>query len=199
MNDFFDRWAWLYNPLVRLSGHAKRNYRLVRELAEPKKSDLALDVGGGTGLIAGYLAHDVRRVVVLDRAEKMLSRAPDNVTCVQGVAQHIPFREDTFDIVYCVDAFHHFTNSMPRSHWKETIDACVSELLRVLDPDGVMILVEFDPDTLAGRIVSAVENSVLRLGSSFYPPDRLKSLFEQHSARARLYKYRLGYAAKITK
>jgi demethylmenaquinone methyltransferase/2-methoxy-6-polyprenyl-1,4-benzoquinol methylase len=114
-----------------------------------------LDLAGGTGRVARVLDED-QRTVVLDRARGMLRRAARQTDAVQGDAGRLPLRSGSVDAVVCVDALHH----LPRAR------SALEESARVLAPGGVLVLVDFDPGTVPGRLVALSEHA-LGMGSTF--------------------------------
>jgi ubiquinone/menaquinone biosynthesis C-methylase UbiE len=104
----------------------------VLELAQPLRSDRALDVATGTGNTALALAPLVRRVVGLDMTREMLDQARCvsaernivNADWVLGDACGLPFDDETFDLYTVRAAPHHFHD----------FDAFLHEALRVLKP-----------------------------------------------------------------
>src|SRR5438046_2350599 len=70
-----------------------------------------LEVGCGTGRWLTQLQPLVDAVYGLDRSVGMLQQAakrPGNVYLTCGEASHLPFPDASFDLVFCVNAFHHF-------------------------------------------------------------------------------------------
>ena len=108
------------------------------EMAHADESDIALDVATGGGHTANALAPLVRHVTALDLTPEMLASAGkfikgnghSNVDFVEGDAENMPFEDDTFDIVTCRIAPHHFPN----------IKEFVKEVYRVLKPGGHFLL-----------------------------------------------------------
>ena len=110
---------FLFEPSHRL---------LMREMKSTPPGRI-LDVGCGTGELAGRLAQRGWRVIGLDLCEPMLHGAR--------------FADGTFDAVTCANSFHHY----PRQ------EAVIRELHRVLKPGGQLFLLDGWPDQFIGRIV----------------------------------------------
>ncbi len=55
----------------------------------------------------------------------------NNIIQIQGDAKNLPFKESTFDRVFCVSVLEH----IEKDH-----SLCVREMLRVLKPGGILIL-----------------------------------------------------------
>ena len=68
--EIFDKIAWIYDPLVRLSGRSKTYAKKIKFVANLKKSDVVLDVGGGTGLIASFISDSVKKISIIDPSKK---------------------------------------------------------------------------------------------------------------------------------
>jgi ubiquinone/menaquinone biosynthesis C-methylase UbiE len=99
-----------------------------------------LEVGCGTGRWLAELGQAGRRIFGLDLSPAMLSQArpqlkegPPDLVC--GRALRLPFPDRTFDLIYCVNALHHFGG--PR--------AFVAEARRLLKPGGALAIVGMDP------------------------------------------------------
>jgi ubiquinone/menaquinone biosynthesis C-methylase UbiE len=113
--------------------------RLV-ELVEATQDDVALDVATGGGHTALALAPYVGRIVVSDLTPRMLEAAKDhilskgvaNATFEIADAERMPFDDESFDIVTCRIAPHHFSD----------ISAFASEVARVLKPSGRFVLMD---------------------------------------------------------
>ena len=108
------------------------------ELTEVSGSEHALDVATGGGHTANALAPRVGRVIAYDLTQAMLDAAKKfirqnghlNVDFVKGDAEDMPFNNETFDIVTCRIAPHHFPN----------INRFIGEVYRVLKPGGQFLL-----------------------------------------------------------
>lgn len=104
-------------------------HKLARRLGETYQT--ALDVGTGTGVLAGYLP--TQRVFGIDTSAAMLQHAlPHNVQYVQGDIQHAPFADATFDLIAA-------SFGLNATHPRRTLRA----LWRLLRPGGVVLLQEW--------------------------------------------------------
>lgn len=113
--------------------------RLV-ELASCGPTDMALDVATGGGHTALALAAHVGQVVASDLTPKMLDAAREfieqqgatNVSFELADAEQLPFLEQSFDIVSCRIAPHHFGD----------VQLFCKEVARVLKPGGRFVLMD---------------------------------------------------------
>jgi ubiquinone/menaquinone biosynthesis C-methylase UbiE len=129
--------------------------REVLELAQPKTTDLALDVATGTGNTALALAPFVRHVVGLDLTPEMLAharrltaeRSIANAEWVLGDASRLPFEDDSFDLYTVRAAPHHFTD----------FDGFLSEAMRVLKPGAGAAFVDCAAPPAAREVLHDVE------------------------------------------
>lgn len=108
------------------------------EMAEVNGQQWLLDIATGGGHTANAFAPLVKKVTALDLTAEMLAAAESfitvnghsNVEFVRGDAENLPFPDDSFDIVTCRIAPHHFPN----------VDLFIKEVYRVLKPNGQFLL-----------------------------------------------------------
>lgn len=109
-----------------------RDLRLLSEWA--KDATIALDIATGAGHTGNALMRaGVDEVIVVDLAPEMVAMAQSSFPLLRGVvgdAEALPFADNTFDAVSCRIAAHHFPDPA----------AFVSEVARILAPDGVFVL-----------------------------------------------------------
>ena len=124
-----------YETAYKQNGIASKLLDLVRT-AEARR---VLEVGCGTGHWLRVLRRYVH-MVGLDLSHGMLQKAAGAngaSLLVRGEANHLPFADRTFDMVFCVNAIHHFKN--PPSF--------IAEAHRLLTPDGVLAVIGMNPHT----------------------------------------------------
>lgn len=118
---------------------------------------VALDVAAGTGHAARGLAPQVASVVALDATVAMLTAGRDaaaaaglrNVAFMRGDAAALPFLDETFDVVVCRFAVHHFPSP----------EEPLAEMLRCLRPHGQLLVADLvaDPDPSVAATQNALE------------------------------------------
>ena len=97
-----------------------------------------LEVGCGTGHWLKTLDSRTRVLTGLDLSANMLGRAQaetPETPLVRGRAEALPYRSESFDRVFCINAFHHFADK--RQFLMETH--------RILRPHGGLMSVGLDP------------------------------------------------------
>jgi ubiquinone/menaquinone biosynthesis C-methylase UbiE len=143
---------------VKSETHAKgEDLEGLLAMAQPQPDWMVLDVATGAGHTALKLAPLVAKVIATDLTPKMLAVARDfiaaqgveNVEFRQADAEELPFEDETFELVTCRIAAHHFPSP----------GRFVQQSARVLKPDGLLLLqdqvVPEDPET--GQYINAFE------------------------------------------
>jgi SAM-dependent methyltransferase len=120
----------------------------VRDFAEPRGDERALDVGTGAGALAFALAPLVREVVGLDPVPELLdlarARALPNTDFVEGDGTAMSFPDGSFDLAGTHRTLHH----VPRP------DLVVAEMARVTRRGGhVLVVDQLAPDDPAEAAV----------------------------------------------
>ncbi|WP_026925570.1 class I SAM-dependent methyltransferase [Glycomyces arizonensis] len=131
----FDRVAPAYDRTntVMFAGQDRRWRKATREALSLQPGERCLDLGAGTGVSTAELARSGADVIGLDISIGMLKEHADRqVPLVAGDALHLPFADDTFNAV---------TGSYVIRNVVD-VDACLAEILRVLQPGGRLVLCE---------------------------------------------------------
>jgi ubiquinone/menaquinone biosynthesis C-methylase UbiE len=100
-----------------------------------------LDVGCGTGVLAGRLAAAGWEMTGADPSEGMLevlrAQAPA-VRAVQAPGTELPFADGAFDLVYCVAVMHHIAEPA-------AVRRTLGEMVRVVRPGGRVLVWDHNP------------------------------------------------------
>ena len=133
----YDRIAPSYNR--RFAGGGRQGVAVaLQALASALTAGRILEVGCGTGHWLAGLGDASPRLYGLDLSAGMLVQArqrEQNLDLLRGRAGQIPFPNASFDLVYCVNAIHHFQQQL----------GFIAEARRVLRPGGTLAVVGTDP------------------------------------------------------
>ncbi|MDZ4662845.1 MAG: bifunctional 2-polyprenyl-6-hydroxyphenol methylase/3-demethylubiquinol 3-O-methyltransferase UbiG [Pseudomonadota bacterium] len=146
-NDLGDRWYFAKDdPVALLRAENKVKYAWI----SPKLmvGSKILDVGCGAGFMANQLAQDGFDVVALDASNESLNVArrfdsTKKVKYILGNAYTLPFDDQKFDSVVCLDFLEHV----------EDPALVIKEISRVLKPGGDFFFHTFDRNWLSYLIV----------------------------------------------
>ena len=133
----YDQIASEYNQRYPSQQPTQRGLALLN-LARQINAQNILEVGSGTGFWLNFLHQVTNGLYGLDYSTGMLAQArkqPAPLKLSRGTALQLPYRDHSFELVYCVDAIHHFVDHK----------TFISEAFRVLKPGGALAIVGFDP------------------------------------------------------
>jgi ubiquinone/menaquinone biosynthesis C-methylase UbiE len=140
-NSHFDQIAEAYDH--SLPPHVVEHYleKRSRFIQQHCPIGTALDVGCGTGLLAGRLADAGYEVSGVDPSDGMLAvlqaRRPE-IRTQQASGTALPFADDTFDVVLSVAVLHHIAEA-------EAVRRTLSEMVRVAKPSGRVLVWDHNP------------------------------------------------------
>jgi SAM-dependent methyltransferase len=109
-------------------------------IVEGQRAARVLDLGCGAGHVSFHVAPQVREVVACDLSSDMLAvvaraaaeRGLGNIVTRQGVAEHLPFEDASFDYVFSRYSAH---------HWRD-FEAGLREAARVLRPGAMAVFID---------------------------------------------------------
>lgn len=151
---------------------------MLREIGDVATRPLALDVGCGGAPAVEFLSSRWRTVGT-DVSLKMLSGGPSGLKLAVQEPFALPFRDDTFDIVFAFCVYHHLHRADHVRHLRE--------LTRVLRPGGRLFVFEHNPFNPITQIV--FRRAPVDRGCRMIPPMQLRRTF----AAASLSSLRTGY------
>lgn len=137
---FYDFQVWLAT-----GGRERRLRESILRVARPAPGEHVLDVGCGTGTFAiamKRLVGAAGRAAGIDASREMTisarrkaRKAGVELEVQEGLAQALPFADESFDLAASTLMLHH----LPRS----ARQACAREIARVLKPGGRALAVDF--------------------------------------------------------
>lgn len=140
MNDviqFYTKISKTYD-LMNYMVYSERLAGKVIELAQINEGDTVLDLACGTGWLSKRLVRRKAKVHGVDPTPFMLAKTRRMISgdFVLGIAEALPYRDDSFDAIVCNMAFSHFD-----------CRKAAGEICRVLKPNGRFVITEMaDPN-----------------------------------------------------
>lgn len=101
-----------------------------------KDGDRILDVGSGSGRLSLLTQNKKVNYVGVDNNPELLKIAKKNFpenTFVLGDMLALPFINESFDVVFCIAAFHHLPD-------RTTRQKALQEMIRMMKPGGTLIM-----------------------------------------------------------
>ena len=138
IQDQFTRTAAVYARMRQTTD--ERMLDALVAVCEPAPDARAADIACGPGFLTLALARRCARATGLDATDAFLelaraeaeTRGQRNVRFQQGNAESLPFGDDSFELVACRAAFHHF----PRP------ERVLSEMARITAPGGRILVAD---------------------------------------------------------
>lgn len=169
----YDLTVWLFT-----GGKESALRQKVADIANLHVGEAVLDIGCGTGSQAIAVKRrvgSVGSVIGLDASDEMLAGARAkarkqgvDITFTHGVAERLPFADAHFDLVLSIVMLHH----LPHKSRME----CLTEVRRVLKPDGRVLVVDFEGTADQSKGIAASFN---RHKHGFVAADHLASDIEE--------------------
>lgn len=150
----WDLYAPVYERAMRQDRHIYEfMYERIPMVIRGKE---VLEIATGPGLLAKHVAPAAKRMVATDYSDGMIREAkkgqrPSNLTFEVADATALPYTDDSFDVVLIANALH----VMPDP------EKALSEINRVLRPDGILIAPNFVEHR--GGFTSRVWSAILKV------------------------------------
>ena len=133
----YDEVAEGYNKRYEIAYRHDGIASTLLDLIRTTNGQKVLEVGCGTGHWLDVL-RGCGCVVGIDLSLAMLQKAASSfqeLSLIRGEAAYLPFADQTFDMVFCVNALHHFADK----------SAFIAEAFRLLTPNGVLAVIGMNP------------------------------------------------------
>jgi SAM-dependent methyltransferase len=149
--DTFDRIAHEYDEAF--APHVVEHYlaKRVAYITERVPHGRGLDVGCGTGILAGRLADAGLAMTGIDPSQGMLDVMAESRPGVAGVradGTELPFDDGTFDLAITVAALHHVADPAD-------VRRTLMEMVRVLRPGGRIVIWDHNPKNPYWKLLMA--------------------------------------------
>lgn len=140
----FDGWTRAYDEDVKRDAGVLKiyeNYETVLQMVFEevenfqRKDGKILEIGVGTGNLAGKFLQNKYHIIGIDQSRQMLAVAKEKYPKLHvrlGEFLKIPYENQTFDVIVSTYAFHHLNEEEKR--------VAIAEMMRVLKKDGRIIL-----------------------------------------------------------
>lgn len=118
--------------------HYEATLDTIYRWTRPHEDEIGLDIGTGTGNLAGRFAADGFRMAAIDQSREMLAKCREKFPPVEtklGNAMAIPYLDGQFDYAVSSFALHHLTDAQKL--------LALAEIRRVLKPRGRVCIADF--------------------------------------------------------
>ncbi|MFA5143737.1 MAG: class I SAM-dependent methyltransferase [Candidatus Omnitrophota bacterium] len=158
----FDKWAPIYERGL-WGFYFRVAYQKVLALAGKYIShdSKVLDIGSGTGeltfLLSGkapkgeIVGLDISQQMIEASQKKKLERNADNVKFIASRANSIPYKDGHFDLVFCLNALHHFPDH----------PSFFKEINRVLKKGGALVLLDLINDNIIRKTWVLISKKII--------------------------------------
>lgn len=145
----YNKLAYIYD--LRWKNYINNTLSFLKDWAEILPNETVLDIACGTGEFERLLLNEYskQKIVGVDISENMLAIAKQKcaafpqVSFHQASAENLPFADNTFDVIVSASSFHYFDNPI----------GVLTEMRRVLKPDGKVIILDWCKDFFFCKIL----------------------------------------------
>lgn len=171
MNYFFDVWYFCCDAIVKTFHKNDVEDLFKMFTTEVEGSAFVADIGGGTGNFAQRLLEKGHQVTIIDPSRGMTGLAlkkDPRIMVMNTFAENTGCTAQSFDAVCLIDSMHHFRD----------IKSSIFEAVRILKPQGLIFIKEFNPLSLKTKFLWLFEVLCLEKGR-FFKPEELLNLLDR--------------------
>ena len=148
----FERWSRGYDESIVQRLLFVPTHNILMSYMDGVEVHRILDIGSGTGVFAMRVADEFphARVTGVDLSLHMLEKGRERLNgqgtrlnYVNGDSEHLPFADDSFDVITCNHSFHHYPHQ----------SRAIREMHRVLRPGGRLFIVDAYVDSWWGKFI----------------------------------------------
>jgi len=156
--------------LSRIYRLKRRGYEVIEAIKKyhPLNINTILDVGTADGLMLGGVKKKfpLAKCIGLEYSKELIQACDDkNIEIIQGDAQNMPFKDNTFDIVYATALIEHLEQPIKM----------LQEIYRILKTNGIIIITT--PDPFFDKIAQAMNCIEKDLHQETFTIKKLKDYF----------------------
>ena len=152
------------SPLTIFGSFTSYGHGLLRRNASALIERRVLDAGAGFGLVGAEIKDKYGATVVSIEFCRYVHDIPPSLNPVQGDILNLPFADNSFDTVICLEVLEHTLD----------MEFAISEISRVLKNDGVLLLSVPNYLNIAGLVKLVVEKLNIYEPDTFAPFDEWK-------------------------
>lgn len=174
----FNQQAATYDNDIK-GQHARSLYPVILKKLSEIPCHTALDLGCGTGEMMRLILQQNKdkSLYGIDLSEKMLEVAKEklgnHVNLILSDSEQLPFSDSFFDVVYCNDSFHHYPAP----------DKVLSEVYRVLKPNGIFVMCDCWQPTIGRAIMNFYMKHSKEGDVKIYSENEIRKLFSVHFSK----------------
>lgn len=174
----FNQQAATYDNDIK-GQHARSLYPVILKKLSEIPYHTALDLGCGTGEMMRLILQQNKdkSLYGIDLSEKMLEVAKEklgnHVKLILSDSEQLPFSDSFFDVVYCNDSFHHYPAP----------DKVLSEVYRVLKPNGIFVMCDCWQPTIGRAIMNFYMKHSKEGDVKIYSENEIRKLFSVHFSK----------------
>ena len=174
----FNQQAATYDNDIK-GQHARSLYPVILKKLSEIPYHTALDLGCGTGEMMRLILQQNKdkSLYGIDLSEKMLEVAKEklgnHVNLILSDSEQLPFSDSFFDVVYCNDSFHHYPAP----------DKVLSEVYRVLTPNGIFVMCDCWQPTIGRAIMNFYMKHSKEGDVKIYSENEIRKLFSVHFSK----------------